>query len=250
MSQHKRIVQALKRELKKQGKTYGDLAAYLDLSESSVKRMFALSVINLERLDQICSFINLGFPELVLSMEQAAARIECLSVDQEKELVSDTRMLLVAISLMNKWTADEIIDTYEISEFECTQLMAKLDRMNIIELLPGNRVRLKLSRSFEWLPQGPIRRFYERSVKNEYFNSTFDGPGEIQFFVSGMLSRKSSAELLTRLRKLSQDFNELHEEEGALPMEDRFGTSMALSIRPWELDAFHQLRRSGKAKQF
>ena len=199
VSQHKVIVRALKHELKKQGKTYLDLARDLELSESTVKRMFALHSLSLERLGQICTFLEMEISELVQSIDDNTRRIEQLSLEQEKELVSDTRLLLVAISLLNRLSYSQILQTYEISEFESVQLMAKLDRMQIIDLLAGNRVKLRISRNFSWRPGGPIQKFFENSLKAEYFDSRFDQPGELQRFVFGMLSRRANAELKAKL---------------------------------------------------
>ncbi|MCP4980072.1 MAG: helix-turn-helix transcriptional regulator [Gammaproteobacteria bacterium] len=250
MSQYKAIVQAVKNELKKQGKTYFDLARELKLSESTVKRMFALNAISLERLDQICLVLGMEIIELVQSIERDKKRIEQLSHEQEKELASNTKLLLVALSLLNMCSYAEILETYDISEFESIKLMAKLDRMQIIELLPGNRVKLKISRNFSWRPNGPIQKFYEKSVKAEYFDCQFNGLGEMQLFVTGMLSKQSNSELIKKMRKLAEEFNSNHDEDSSLRLEDRFGTSMVLAIRPWELKAFNDLRRPDKGKVF
>jgi len=250
MPQHKAIVQAVKNELKRRGKTYQDLALGLALSESTVKRMFALNAFSLERLDQICGFLEMEITELVHSIEQDKKRIERLSVEQEKELVSDTKLLLVAISLLNKLSYSEILEAYDISEFESIQLMAKLDRMQIIELLPGNRVRLKISRSFSWRPNGPIQKFYEKSVKAEYFDCPFNAAGELQLFVHGMLSRKSNLELIDKIRNLAEEFNSFHDDDSGLPLADRIGNSMVIAIRPWEFKPFENLHRPGQEKSF
>ena len=250
VSQHKAIVQTVKNELKKQGKTYQDLARELKLSESTVKRMFALNAISLERLDQICSVLEMEITELVQSMEQDKKPIEQLSSEQEKILVSDTKLLLVAISLLNKCSYSEILESYDISEFESIQLMAKLDRMQIIELLPGNRVRIKISRNFSWRPNGPIQKFYDKSVKAEYFDCQFNNLGELQLFVPGMLSKKSNAALINKIRKLAEEFNTFHDDDSSLPLADRYGTSMVLAIRPWEFNAFESLRKPGNQKSF
>ena len=244
MPQHRAILQTVKAELKKLGITYQDLACQLQLSESTVKRMFALNAVSLERLDQICAVMNMEISEIVQSMEQQAKRIEQLSLEQEKELVSDTRMLLIAISLLNKWSYAEILETYDISEFESTRLMARLDRMQIIDLLPGNRVKLRISQNFSWRPDGPIQKFFENSVKTEYFDCKFNKQGELQLFVTGMLSKKSNAELIARLQKLATEFYALHEDDSSLSRADRAGTSMVLAIRPWEFKAFKALRKS------
>lgn len=50
MSQTHALIQALKKQLRAQGKTYADVADLLELSEASVKRLFATESFTLQRL--------------------------------------------------------------------------------------------------------------------------------------------------------------------------------------------------------
>ena len=54
MSQAAVIVVALKQILKEARVTYRDIAKALDMSEASIKRMFASHQFSLQRLDRIC----------------------------------------------------------------------------------------------------------------------------------------------------------------------------------------------------
>jgi DNA-binding Xre family transcriptional regulator len=69
MRQTNLIVETLKRELRKQGINYQQVAQQLDLSESSVKRLFAERSFTLTRLVQVCELLNLEFSDLVHQME-------------------------------------------------------------------------------------------------------------------------------------------------------------------------------------
>ena len=53
MAQTALIIDTLKRALKLHGKTYADVAEYLQLSEASIKRMFAQHRFSLQRLDAL-----------------------------------------------------------------------------------------------------------------------------------------------------------------------------------------------------
>ena len=156
----------------------------------------------------------------------------------------------MANCLLNHWSFSDVIQTYTIDELPGIQLLAKLDRMKIIALLPGNRVKLRVSREFSWLSDGPIQRFYERSVQTDFLGSSFNGPGELRVFTSGMLSRQSNQQVMTKAQRLAQEFNQLHREDETLPLDERFGTSLVLAMRPWELAIFADLRRGEDEKVF
>jgi len=137
------------------------------------------------------------------------------------------------------------VDFAELTRAECTRCLARLDRLRIIELAPGDRIRPLVSRAFSWRPGGPIQRYFHARIQDEYLGSRFDRPDELFLFTSGMLSHASSAELLTRLRRVARDFAEQHREDLGLPLADRVGTSLLIALRPWEPRSFRQLRRAG-----
>jgi hypothetical protein len=84
--------------------------------------------------------------------------------------------------------------------------------MQIIDYLPGERVRLKTSRSFKWRHNGPIQQFFNKHIESEFFNCHFTSPGEIKLFVSGMLTKSSNREMQRRINKLAVTFDDLHRE--------------------------------------
>ena len=172
MAQTAAIVSALKNALKEQGITYQQVAEALGLSEASVKRLFSERQFSLQRLDQICSLLGLEISDLVRRLDQAQ-RIDALTAEQEQELVGDDRLLLVAICALNRWSLAQILETYQLSEGEAVGRLARLDRMGLIELLPGNRIKPLISHDFRWQQHGPIQRFFEQQVQADFFQCHF-----------------------------------------------------------------------------
>ncbi|TNF87365.1 MAG: helix-turn-helix transcriptional regulator [Gammaproteobacteria bacterium] len=250
MSQTKLIVDTLKQELRKQGINYRQVAQTLGLSEASVKRLFAESSFTLERIEQICELLHLEVSDLVLQMEHNRELTDQLTLDQETELVSDIKLLLMAHFLMNRLDFYQIIDIYDISETEGIRLLAKLDRMKIIELLPGNRVRLMISENFRLIPGGPIQRLYDQKLQSEFLNSRFNHAGEYKVYVSGMFSRDANGEIIRKIKRLAEDAHDLNQESDSLPLNERFGCSLIMAIRPWEPKIFEDLRRQPNPKTF
>ena len=70
MSQTNNLLLALKKQLRAQGKTYADVAQLLDLSEASVKRLFASQSFTLQRLEQLCDWLQIEFSELMQQAQQ------------------------------------------------------------------------------------------------------------------------------------------------------------------------------------
>jgi transcriptional regulator with XRE-family HTH domain len=250
MSQTPALMNTLKRELKARGITYAHVASELDLSESSIKRLFSSANVSLARLEQMCQLVGLELSDLVQKMSGDRARIDQLTVEQEREVAEDPKLLLVATCVLNHWTFDEILDAYELDEHECIQLLVKLDRLKIIDLLPRNRFKVIVASDFRWIANGPIQNFFRREVQQDYMHSSFTAAGEKLVFRSGMLSRGSNATMMKKMEKLIAEFGELHDEDIRLPLAERFGTSIMVAMRPWEFSYFRELRRQPNRKIF
>lgn len=243
MTQTRPLIDTLKQELRKQRITYKEVSAALELSETSVKRLFSEEAFSIKRLEKVCELLHLNISDLVHLMEKNIELTTELTLEQEDELVSDIKLLLMAMLLMNKLKFSEILLIYDITESEGIQLLARLDRMKIIELQPGNRVKLMISRNFQWIPGGPIQQFFEHRVQQEFLNSSFNGTGEYRVFVSGMISKAANSEMIKKMQHLAKEMNELNAESESLPLGERFGTSLMMAMRPWEIKVFEDLRR-------
>ena len=243
MTEIDQLTATLKRRLKNQGMNYRDLALALGLSEASVKRMFAARRFTVDRLVEIANLLGFTLAELAQEAALSESRLHTLSASQEGELVSDEKLLLVAVCVLNQWPLDDIGKVYRLSEAECVQRLVKLDRLRLIYLLPGNRIRLNVARDFDWLPGGPIRSYFLKQGLGEFLASHFAGADEVMGFSHGMLTEAAIARLQTEIRKLRQRFAELHEESLSAPLSKRRGCGMLLAMREWELAAFTALRR-------
>jgi transcriptional regulator with XRE-family HTH domain len=243
MSEVSQLLTTIKRQLKLQGKTYRDVAATLHLSEASVKRLLTSDTLGVDRLVEISNMLGFTLAELAQEASVAESRLRMLTAEQEKELVSDTRLLLVAVCALNHWTLQDILAVYRLSEAECLQKLLHLDRLHLVKLMPGNRIRLNVARDFDWLPNGPIRQYFRTEGLGDFLDSRFDRPEESLAFAHGMLTENALAAIQTELRRLRARFAELHEESLASPLPKRRGSGLLLALRVWEPGAFTALRR-------
>jgi transcriptional regulator with XRE-family HTH domain len=243
MNESERLIATLKRLLKSQGYTYRRVSEAVGLSEPSIKRMFSRGTFTLDRLVQVSGLLGLSLAELAHQAERMQPGIRTLDEKQERELVADPRLLLVAACVLNSWTPEEIVSTYRFTKAECLKRLLQLDRLRMITLLPGDRVRLNVARDFDWLPDGPIQRFFRKQEKDDFLAHDFNGDGENHFFLYGMLSPAAQSRLQAQLRKLREEFAELHRESVAAPFAQRSAACLLVAQRGWEPRSFASLRR-------
>jgi hypothetical protein len=169
--------------------------------------------------------------------------LDTLTREQEAELVSDDKLLLVAVCSLNHWSLDQLLEVYQIPKLDAVKRLRILDRMGIIELLPGDRIRRRAKRDFDWIPDGPIRAFFAKQGLNDFLEGPFDPEDESLDFANGMLTRAAQLELKLELRRLCSKLVVLHEQSIAAPLADKDGIGLLLAIRQWEPPAFRRMRR-------
>jgi DNA-binding Xre family transcriptional regulator len=236
------LFEGLKMHLKARGLTYADVARALKISEATVKRIFALKNCTVERLDAICELLQVDVAELARGMPRENRLINRLSQAQEEELMSDPALLLIAVSALNQMRVDEIVETYRVEEAQCVALLLRLERIGILELHENNRIRLRISRTFSWIPDGPIMR-YVKSQTADFFDYGFDLPGELMRLISVRISADAQVALLRQLEQIAREYSEQHNADAGLPLAKRQPVSVLLAVRPWEPALFKAFRR-------
>jgi transcriptional regulator with XRE-family HTH domain len=230
------LIDQLKRELKARGITYAQLAKSIGMSEASVKRMLAQRNMTLERIDEILDATGIEFAELTEHFDREQQRITQLTAKQEQEVVSDPKLFLVAVCALNLMSYDEILASYELKEAELVGLLTRLDKLGFIELLPNNRFKLKVARTFSWVPNGPIMQAFKNNA-GDFFESEFTRQGEVMFLLNARLSPASRMALVDRLKRVAKDFSEQHYEDSHLSSQEREPVSLLIAARTWHLKA-------------
>jgi DNA-binding Xre family transcriptional regulator len=234
VSQTEQWIDTLKRCLKTRGLTYQDVANSLELSEASVKRLFSERSFSLQRLERICRMMDMSFSDLArLNDLKYAERQTVLSPGQEAALAGDAILLSYFYLLLNGWKIGRIARRFDLDEPRQVRLLVKLDRLGLIELQPRNRVRLLTARRIQWRRDGPVRRLYEREVKQAFLHDSFAADTAHFGFESAELAPESARLFRRRLNRLIREFDELAEMDVNLGPGEKRGYGLMVALRPW-----------------
>ena len=66
---------------------------------------------------------------------------------QEQALAKDRVLLGVFYLAYNGWQIDDIVAKYEFTRSQVFSLLRKLDGIGVLDLLPGDQVRMKVARN-------------------------------------------------------------------------------------------------------
>ena len=243
MDETRQLIETLKRCLKVRGLTYAALARRINLSEASIKRIFARGTFTLRRLEQVCRAAELSVTELARLVQRGERQATTLSAEQERALAHDPMLLSYFYLLLNGASEAQIRRDYLFEERDSQRLRRRLIELELAAELPRRGLKLLVGRHIVWRRGGPVRRAYERQVKEEFLHAEFTGRREFLGWQPAELTDASIEVLRRKLRQLYQDFLEMAELDAGSP-QPRHSTSLLLAFRPWVLSLVAARRRS------
>ncbi len=202
-------VGSLKVALKRQGLTYQDLARRIGLSESGVKKIFSARDGSFQRIAQICKELGLTMSE-VLAGEEESMRAFSYSLEQQEYMIAHPSALKLYWALVyERQSLEDTLKFMGLSAKTAFPFLRKLDQLKLLELLPGDKVRVPAIQQIRWVGDGPlIRKLYQewgarflRSVATPE-----QRPNE-QFIIRYFrASSQTTVELMAALRDLEKEF--------------------------------------------
>jgi DNA-binding Xre family transcriptional regulator len=242
MDETYQLVDALKRCVKVRGLTYRALAGRINLSEASVKRLFAERTFTLRRLEQVCKAMDMSVTELLRMIDRTASAVTTLSLEQESALARDPALLSYFYLLVNGWTDAQILREYQFDDSQLGRLRDQLAAVELIEPQPQPqpqrrrrlrvRHRLLVGRRLVWRPDGPVRRAYERQVQAEFLRAPFAARGDFLGWQPAELTESSIGVLNRKLEHLYDEFLQMAELD-TLSTQPRRSTALLVAFRPW-----------------
>ncbi len=238
------LYEAIKKELKIADLTYRDVAKILGISENNVRLKFAKRRLSIDNLMIIAELLNMTMSELVSKSENPPA--QQLTATQELKLSQNMKLLLVGVRILDGWSIKDIITTYDLTEAECIKHLLQLDRLQLIDLLPENVIRLRVRRGMDWQPDGALHRLIESRLP-DFLNNRFNGKLDDRFFLWSRLTPAAVDIVHAEIRRFRARLVSLHEECKIAPADQLHEIVVLLAEREWELPDFTQMRRTPPA---
>jgi transcriptional regulator with XRE-family HTH domain len=238
---------ALKSALRDSGWTSARISKELQVSLATVKRWLLGQGLTLARLEALAGLAGITLAELADSGHHAShALSQQLTLAQESALSKDSILSLLFIVLLAGEGFDEFEHDFDLPEGTVQPLLSRLEKLALIDLLPGRNVRVKVDRSVLWR-KTPLRQRFETEVKPQFFAMDFANPRAVYASELVKLSDAGAArvaEMIERHRRELQDLALKDRREAVLP---RTWHVVLFASRP--LDESRLPRPIGKAGQ-
>ena len=235
LRESRQLVVVLKKCLKMKGITYRDLSVALELSESSVKRLFASSSFSMHRFEQVCDVLGMSIFDVVSMAREEVEDLDrnVLSMEQEKALADDLNLFIGFHLILNGWSFKKVKNAFTWTEPEIIKIFTSLDKLGLITLLPENKVKLLTATTIRWRKDGAIRKKYQTQVFNDFLNDHFKEDNKFLDFELLELSEASTKILKRKLESLLKEVHELATIDHSVKQSEKASTGIMLGMRPW-----------------
>ncbi len=235
------MMDVLRELFRQHGLRFSDVARELGVTERTVTRWFSAESVETAVLQQMCELVGIDFFALC---EIAGKRFERRptrhTIKQEQALADSPLLNYLFAQICKGWTAKELRDDIDIPEPVLIDHLLQLDKIGLIELLPGNEIRLKTSRDMRLIPNGP----YARRL-NQWLTDTFDKPDvdqENSIWVCDFmkLTPGSREHLERKFRALMHEAQELSDADRRAHDDGREWYGVVLVAKPQDIRPFSE----------
>ncbi|MCO5396998.1 helix-turn-helix domain-containing protein [Ralstonia soli] len=218
--------------LKDRNLRYRDLAEQLNVSETTIKRHLTGHGLSVAMLESLCAMAGIRLIDLAeLAARRSESKAQAISVEQEQGLADAPFTAFIFMLLRYDWTPQAVQQEFGLDEPGLILHLRRLEKLRLLDLFPGNRVRLLTVRHPQWIPGGPLRRAVDDVMRRHFATMDFHDPQSVWQLETVKLSRGSIDELRSLIASLSQRMQELAANDRTLPAGETAWYSMLCTAR-------------------
>jgi transcriptional regulator with XRE-family HTH domain len=235
-----RLVECLKTAVRARGWTYKAIAQKLKLSEPTIKRIFQGVPCNVDKLTRICGLLQVSFLDLMQLAGDRSPQKYLFTPDQENFFSNhlDYYAFFYALYYQTEGDLTSLQKAWEISEVESFKYLRQLEKLQLLELHPGNEVRFKIQGQLNVNNDGPVMK--TEFIRNEFLNfaRTIAERKEQKYHRFRVAGLQLSYENFTRFTGEMQTLLEKYYDKGArdevfIPEKERTLFGLCVAMGPY-----------------
>ncbi len=204
------VMNVLKKALRMRGLSYRDLAEHMGLSESGVKKIFTANDCSFHRLTQIAQALDLRISDVFAELDHSEFKSTHFTEAQQVFFLKHRDAFVFYFKLVIlRMDLSEIQKELKLTNATKFKYLRKLDELNMIRLLPGDKVKLPPISMIRDFGSGPLlTQLYQEwgmAMVQQFADPRFQASGK---FIIRCLRMKDETyqDFLSRLQELENEF--------------------------------------------
>jgi transcriptional regulator with XRE-family HTH domain len=207
------MLNVLRRQLRLNGWTARKLAVQFSIGEATAKRWLTGRGLTLERLEALASLCGMTLAALAREAEQPDPGLaRQLTLAQERALSTDIFLSFLFMTLLGGATAEEIAEDFDVPCQQMDAALQKLERLALVDRLPGGRVRPLIDRAIVWR-KSPMRSLFELYMKPEFMTMNFAAAEAVYASELMKLSAQGASTLAEMIEQHRRDVQAMAERD-------------------------------------
>jgi len=240
-SQHDVMMEVLRELFRQHGLRFAEIAEKLGVTERTVTRWFSADSIETAILHRMCELLGIDFFTLCeLAAKRRDNRPDHHTLKQEQALAASPLLTYLFVQICKGWTAEELKADIGIPEAVLVDHLLQLDKLGLIDLLPGNEIRLKTARDMRLIPNGPYARNLNRWLGETFKSPNVDEPNAAWVCDFMKLTPGSRERIERKFRALMQEANDLSDADRRANAAGREWYGLVLVVRPENVRPFSE----------
>ncbi len=199
----------LKLVLKQKKMTLKTLAAKIQMSESGLKKLFLGKDIGLLRLYEICAALEISLDDLFRA--EADDRYFLVKFPEEVQRFFMKNFIYFQfywLLVYERYPIDQVQKKLKISNELRLKVLFKLNSFEMIELMPGNRIKIPDPTRIRWANEGPLVKYLYREWTAKLIREVLQNENSSNFFQFRYLqmTEETHQELLQKMKSLEDEF--------------------------------------------
>lgn len=236
------LMAALRRRLQAAGLTQEEAARRLGVSLPTLKRWLAGKAVTIDQLKRICDLIGVQVAEVALEIESGLPAQEYYTEEQEEYLALNPDALAFFDLLSRGRSVRYIAKEFNLAPKSAERYLSALDKIHLIDWLPGNKVRLRLSGEPVWAKDGPLARRFKSEILSQFLSGQDNGHFSLNEFLPDDVNRIQAS--LSELRQTIRQANQRARSMAGKPVS--FGAFVMIEPFRWHLGEYLQRSKRGK----
>ncbi len=226
------MLAALRRALRAAGWTANRLAGHFGSSEASAKRWLAGRGLTLARFEALAALAGLTLGELAeTSAHPPRDLAQELTLAQEQALSEDSVLSLLFMVIVGGEPWQDFARDFAVPEQTIEAALVRLEKLALIDRLPGGRVRALLDRTALWR-KSPLRERFESQMKGQFLEMDFAALDAVYASEVVKLSDAGAARLAEAIERHRRELHRLTEDDRRHALLPRRWHAVLFAARP------------------
>ena len=207
------------------------LGKKLGISERSVNRIFSEGTFTLDRFMKVCELIDISLSDLEKMTKMDIEHWDnSLTIEQEEFFINNFEYMIFYSLLFEYESVKKLAKDYQIDDITIGKLLAQLEKLGLIEWLPGNEAKVILPRKHA-TSDGPLVHEHGKSIIASMVDISINSEKEKDFLLFTLLSKSSQKMMREKMEELYNEMRKNNEIEGRLKIPGET-VGVYMGIRP------------------